>query len=29
LNVLDFASLFSGTAIGIGRSFDARLQFGF
>jgi len=29
LNVIDFAGLFSGTAIGIGRSIDARLQFGF
>jgi hypothetical protein len=29
INVLDFAGLFSGTAIGISRSVDARLQFGF
>jgi outer membrane cobalamin receptor len=29
LNVIDFAGLFSGTAIGIGRSVNARLQFGF
>jgi len=29
LNVIDFAGLFSGTAIGIGRSFDTRLQFSF
>ncbi len=29
LNVIDFAGLFSGTAIGIMRSVDARLQFGF
>jgi len=29
LNVVDFAGLFSGTAIGIGRSVNARLQFGF
>ena len=29
INVIDFAGLFSGTAIGISRSVDARLQFGF
>jgi hypothetical protein len=29
LNVIDFAGLFSGTAIGIMRSVDARLQFNF
>jgi hypothetical protein len=29
LNVINFAGLFSGTAIGIGRSFDTRLQFSF
>ena len=29
INVIDFAGLFSGTAIGISRSVDARLQFEF
>jgi hypothetical protein len=29
INVLDFAGLFSGTSIGISRSVDARLEFGF
>ncbi len=29
INVIDFAGLFSGTAIGITRSVNARLQFGF
>lgn len=29
INVIDFAGLFSGTAIGISRSIDARLQFQF
>jgi hypothetical protein len=29
INVIDFAGLFSGTAIGISRSVNARLQFGF
>ena len=29
INVIDFAGLFSGTAIGLSRSVDARLQFGF
>lgn len=29
INVIDFAGLFSGTAIGPSRSVDARLQFGF
>jgi hypothetical protein len=29
INVIDFAGLFSGTAIGIPRSVDARLQFAF
>lgn len=29
INVIDFAGLFSGTAIGISRSIDARLEFGF
>ena len=29
INVIDFAGLFSGTALGISRSVNARLQFGF
>jgi hypothetical protein len=29
INVIDFAGLFSGTALGISRSVDARLQFDF